>query len=106
MVPPAKRSIPWAGEGCSGDVLSFHRFLFILLGPPKVKAYHEVGRAMATLLTDEVSLAQHPWMGWAWNGDTRTPLLCRLQRRAEDGASWWPPLPRIRKQKLGWVCRM
>ncbi|NXO79371.1 S4A4 protein, partial [Sitta europaea] len=30
------------------------RFLFILLGPPKVKAYHEVGRAMATLLTDEL----------------------------------------------------
>ncbi|NWZ89112.1 S4A4 protein, partial [Nesospiza acunhae] len=30
------------------------RFLFILLGPPRVKAYHEVGRAMATLLTDEL----------------------------------------------------
>ncbi|NXX54999.1 S4A4 protein, partial [Scopus umbretta] len=31
------------------------RFLFILLGPQdKVKAYHEVGRAMATLLTDEL----------------------------------------------------
>ncbi|NXS41306.1 S4A4 protein, partial [Balaeniceps rex] len=31
------------------------RFLFILLGPrAKVKAYHEVGRAMATLLTDEL----------------------------------------------------
>lgn len=36
-----------------------HRFLFILLGPhAKVKAYHEIGRAMATLLTDEVSLMQ------------------------------------------------
>lgn len=35
------------------------RFLFILLGPQaKVKAYHEIGRAMATLLTDEVSLTQ------------------------------------------------
>lgn len=44
------------------------RFLFILLGPQaKVKAYHEVGRAMATLLTDEVSLVQHPWVGWAWD---------------------------------------
>lgn len=33
------------------------RFLFILLGPRvNVKAYHEVGRAMATLLVDEVSL--------------------------------------------------
>ncbi|NXJ11357.1 S4A4 protein, partial [Odontophorus gujanensis] len=31
------------------------RFLFILLGPQaKVKAYHEIGRAMATLLTDEL----------------------------------------------------
>lgn len=44
------------------------RFLFILLGPrAEVKAYHEVGRAMATLLTDEVSLVQHPWVGWAWD---------------------------------------
>ncbi|KAH0618082.1 hypothetical protein JD844_017062 [Phrynosoma platyrhinos] len=31
------------------------RFLFILLGPrAKVKAYHEIGRAVATLLTDEL----------------------------------------------------
>ncbi|NXW61157.1 S4A4 protein, partial [Eurystomus gularis] len=31
------------------------RFIFILLGPrAKVKAYYEVGRAMATLLTDEL----------------------------------------------------
>ncbi|XP_015277811.1 PREDICTED: anion exchange protein 4 isoform X2 [Gekko japonicus] len=31
------------------------RFLFILLGPRvKVKAYHEIGRAVATLLTDEL----------------------------------------------------
>ncbi|NXI61771.1 S4A4 protein, partial [Anseranas semipalmata] len=31
------------------------RFLFILLGPQaKEKAYHEIGRAMATLLTDEL----------------------------------------------------
>lgn len=43
-----------------------HRFLFILLGPQaKEKAYHEVGRAMATLLTDEVSLVHHPWVVWA-----------------------------------------
>lgn len=62
-----------------------HRFLFILLGPrAKVKAYHEVGRAMATLLTDEVSLVQHPWVGQAWDEaeaeDTKAPLLCRLQQ--------------------------
>ncbi|KAM5131975.1 electrogenic sodium bicarbonate cotransporter 1-like isoform 2-T2 [Mantella aurantiaca] len=31
------------------------RFIFILLGPKnKLKAYHEIGRAMATLLTDEL----------------------------------------------------
>ncbi|XP_032076337.1 anion exchange protein 4 [Thamnophis elegans] len=31
------------------------RFLFILLGPrARLKAYHEIGRAMATLLTDEL----------------------------------------------------
>lgn len=87
-----------------------HRFLFILLGPrAKVKAYHEVGRAMATLLTDEVSLVQHPQVGWtqdeAQAEDSRAPLLCRLQ--AEDGASWWPPLPKIRKQRTGGaVCGM
>ncbi|XP_064244295.1 anion exchange protein 4 [Passer domesticus] len=32
------------------------RFLFILLGPARVNTYHEVGRAMATLLTDEALL--------------------------------------------------
>uniref|UniRef100_A0A8C9N3Y5 Anion exchange protein n=1 Tax=Serinus canaria TaxID=9135 RepID=A0A8C9N3Y5_SERCA len=42
--------------GSLAEVSLPSRFLFILLGPPRVKAYHEVGRAMATLLTDEVSL--------------------------------------------------
>ncbi|KFP69290.1 Electrogenic sodium bicarbonate cotransporter 1, partial [Acanthisitta chloris] len=40
--------------GSLAEVALPSRFLFILLGPPKVKAYHEVGRAMATLLTDEL----------------------------------------------------
>ncbi|NWI46818.1 S4A4 protein, partial [Picathartes gymnocephalus] len=40
--------------GALAEVSLPSRFLFILLGPPKVKAYHEVGRAMATLLTDEL----------------------------------------------------
>ncbi|NXN07725.1 S4A4 protein, partial [Indicator maculatus] len=40
--------------GSLAEVALPSRFLFILLGPQtKVKAYHEVGRAMATLLTDE-----------------------------------------------------
>lgn len=37
-------------------LLSFSiRFLFILLGPKgKAKSYHEIGRAIATLMSDEV----------------------------------------------------
>ncbi|NXN71834.1 S4A4 protein, partial [Himantopus himantopus] len=43
------------GLGSLAEVALPSRFLFILLGPrAKVKAYHEVGRAMATLLTDEL----------------------------------------------------
>lgn len=42
---------------------SAYRFVFFLLGPrAKVKAYHEIGRAVATLLTDDVSLG----VGWNW----------------------------------------
>ncbi|NXF37198.1 S4A4 protein, partial [Nyctibius bracteatus] len=41
--------------GSLAEVALPSRFLFFLLGPQaKVKAYHEVGRAMATLLTDEL----------------------------------------------------
>ncbi|NWS09488.1 S4A4 protein, partial [Motacilla alba] len=40
--------------GSLAEVSLPSRFLFILLGPPKAKAYQEVGRAMATLLTDEL----------------------------------------------------
>ncbi|KFQ37645.1 Electrogenic sodium bicarbonate cotransporter 1, partial [Mesitornis unicolor] len=41
--------------GSLAEVALPSRFLFILLGPhAKAKAYHEVGRAMATLLTDEL----------------------------------------------------
>uniref|UniRef100_A0A8C4UTZ1 Anion exchange protein n=1 Tax=Falco tinnunculus TaxID=100819 RepID=A0A8C4UTZ1_FALTI len=43
------------GLGSLAEVALPSRFLFILLGPrTKVKAYHEVGRAMATLLMDEL----------------------------------------------------
>uniref|UniRef100_A0A7M4DXM9 Anion exchange protein n=1 Tax=Crocodylus porosus TaxID=8502 RepID=A0A7M4DXM9_CROPO len=43
------------GLGALTEVAFPSRFLFILLGPrAKVKAYHEIGRAMATLLTDEL----------------------------------------------------
>ncbi|XP_010209614.1 PREDICTED: anion exchange protein 4 [Tinamus guttatus] len=41
--------------GALAEIALPSRFLFILLGPrAKAKAYHEIGRAMATLLTDEV----------------------------------------------------
>ncbi|NXP55323.1 S4A4 protein, partial [Heliornis fulica] len=41
--------------GSLAEVALPSRFLFILLGPQgKVNVYHEVGRAMATLLTDEL----------------------------------------------------
>ncbi|NWX12438.1 S4A4 protein, partial [Aegotheles bennettii] len=41
--------------GSLAEVALPSRFLFIMLGPRgKVKAYHEIGRAMATLLTDEL----------------------------------------------------
>uniref|UniRef100_A0A8D0HI27 Anion exchange protein n=1 Tax=Sphenodon punctatus TaxID=8508 RepID=A0A8D0HI27_SPHPU len=41
--------------GALTEVAFAIRFLFILLGPrAKVKAYHEIGRSIATLLTDEL----------------------------------------------------
>ncbi|XP_030069055.1 electrogenic sodium bicarbonate cotransporter 1 isoform X2 [Microcaecilia unicolor] len=41
--------------GALTEVVLPSRFLFILLGPKaKLKAYHEIGRAIATLLTDEL----------------------------------------------------
>uniref|UniRef100_A0A8C3XTN7 Anion exchange protein n=1 Tax=Chelydra serpentina TaxID=8475 RepID=A0A8C3XTN7_CHESE len=43
------------GLGALTEVAFPSRFLFILLGPrAKVKAYHEIGRAVATVLTDEL----------------------------------------------------
>lgn len=39
----------------------FVRFLFILLGPKgKAKSYHEIGRAIATLMSDEVGVLTSP----------------------------------------------
>uniref|UniRef100_A0A8D2NBB2 Anion exchange protein n=1 Tax=Zonotrichia albicollis TaxID=44394 RepID=A0A8D2NBB2_ZONAL len=40
--------------GSLAEVSLPSRFLFILLGPPRVKAYHEVGRAMATLISPQL----------------------------------------------------
>lgn len=39
------------------NIVFICRFLFILLGPKgKAKSYHEIGRAIATLMSDEVGL--------------------------------------------------
>uniref|UniRef100_H0YTT6 Anion exchange protein n=1 Tax=Taeniopygia guttata TaxID=59729 RepID=H0YTT6_TAEGU len=40
--------------GSLAEVSLPSRFLFILLGPPRVKAYPEVGRAMATLISPQL----------------------------------------------------
>lgn len=53
---------------------SLPRFLFILLGPAgKAKSYNEIGRAIATLMVDDVSKCQtRP----CWK-----PLLLRAGRK-------------------------
>ncbi|NXQ41716.1 S4A4 protein, partial [Catharus fuscescens] len=59
--------------GSLAEVSLPSRFLFILLGPPKVKAYHEVGRAMATLLTDEL------FQRAAWQAEHREDLITGIE---------------------------
>ncbi|KFV71062.1 Electrogenic sodium bicarbonate cotransporter 1, partial [Dryobates pubescens] len=60
--------------GSLAEVALPSRFLFILLGPQtKVKAYHEVGRAMATLLTDE------HFRRAAWQAECREDLLAGME---------------------------
>ena len=46
------------------------RFLFILLGPKgKAKSYHEIGRAIATLMSDEVGNREDGdlWMAFLYS---------------------------------------
>ncbi|XP_059716519.1 anion exchange protein 4 [Haemorhous mexicanus] len=59
--------------GSLAEVSLPSRFLFILLGPPRVKAYHEVGRAMATLLTDEL------FQRVAWQARHREDLMAGME---------------------------
>lgn len=41
-------------------ISSLHRFLFVLLGPQgKAKSYNEIGRAIATLMVDDVSACKY-----------------------------------------------
>uniref|UniRef100_A0A8C3KAL6 Anion exchange protein n=1 Tax=Calidris pygmaea TaxID=425635 RepID=A0A8C3KAL6_9CHAR len=60
--------------GSLAEVALPSRFLFILLGPrDKAKAYHEVGRAMATLLMDE----QFQWV--ARQAEHREDLIAGME---------------------------
>ncbi|XP_009974289.3 anion exchange protein 4 [Tyto alba] len=60
--------------GSLAEVALPSRFLFILLGPrAKEKAYHEVGRAMATLLADE------HFQRVAWQAEHREDLIAGLE---------------------------
>ncbi|CAM4601375.1 unnamed protein product [Caretta caretta] len=63
--------------GALTEVAFPSRFLFILLGPrAKVKAYHEIGRAVATVLTDEGS----PCFG---DGALFQRVACQAQDRED-----------------------
>ncbi|XP_063998029.1 electroneutral sodium bicarbonate exchanger 1-like [Pogoniulus pusillus] len=70
------------------------RFLFVLLGPAgKAQQYHEVGRCMATLMTDEVFQAV------AYKGKGRGDLVAGIEEFLEQvkvlPAGQWDPSIRI-----------
>ena len=53
--------------------MCFDRFLFILLGPKgKAKSYHEIDRAIATLMSDEVGAFMTRFLKVPYN---TTPIL-------------------------------
>lgn len=56
-----------------------YRFLFILLGPQgKAKSYNEIGRAIATLMVDDVSV---------WQNVSMTCLLYQMAHADTDSVS-------------------
>ncbi|NXL03534.1 S4A4 protein, partial [Mesembrinibis cayennensis] len=80
--------------GSLAEVTLPSRFLFILLGPrAKVKAYHEVGRAMATLLTDEL------FQRVAWQAEHREDLIAGMEAFLDEltvlPPRKWDPSARI-----------
>ncbi|XP_027498953.1 anion exchange protein 4 [Corapipo altera] len=79
--------------GSLAEVALPSRFLFILLGPPKVKAYHEVGRAMATLLMDEL------FQRVAWQAEHREDLITGMEAFLDElivlPPGKWDPSARI-----------
>ncbi|NXR84159.1 S4A4 protein, partial [Pycnonotus jocosus] len=79
--------------GSLAEVSLPSRFLFILLGPPEVKAYYEVGRAMATLLTDEL------FQRVAWQAEHREDLITGIEAFLDElivlPPGKWDPSTRI-----------
>ncbi|XP_027744449.1 anion exchange protein 4 [Empidonax traillii] len=79
--------------GSLAEVALPSRFLFILLGPPKVKAYQEVGRAMATLLMDEL------FQRVAWQAEHREDLITGMETFLDElivlPPGKWDPSARI-----------
>ncbi|NXP67700.1 S4A4 protein, partial [Chloropsis cyanopogon] len=79
--------------GSLAEVSLPSRFLFILLGPPRVKAYLEVGRAMATLLTDEL------FQRVAWQAEHREDLMAGIEAFLDElivlPPGKWDPSARI-----------
>ncbi|KGL97829.1 Electrogenic sodium bicarbonate cotransporter 1, partial [Charadrius vociferus] len=80
--------------GSLAEVALPSRFVFILLGPQdKVKAYHEVGRAMATLLTDEL------FQRVAWQAEHREDLIAGMEAFLDElivlPPGKWDPNARI-----------
>ncbi|XP_042743122.1 anion exchange protein 4 [Lagopus leucura] len=80
--------------GSLAEVALPSRFLFILLGPQaKAKAYHEIGRAMATLLTDEL------FQRIAWQAKHQEDLIAGIDEFLEEltvlPPGKWDPSDRI-----------
>lgn len=61
MSPSPSFPSPWIYKPLNPLIfICSDRFLFILLGPPgKTKSYNEIGRAIATLMVDDVSDCHH-----------------------------------------------
>ncbi|XP_074866206.1 anion exchange protein 4 isoform X2 [Carettochelys insculpta] len=80
--------------GALAEVAFPSRFLFILLGPrAKAKAYHEIGRAAATVLTDEL------FQRVAYQAEDREDLLAGIDEFLDEltvlPPGKWDPVLRI-----------
>ncbi|OCT88482.1 electrogenic sodium bicarbonate cotransporter 1 [Xenopus laevis] len=85
--------------GSLTEVVLPSRFIFILLGPKvKTKAYHEIGRAIATLLTDEL------FQKTAYKATSRSELLDGIDEFLDELSilppGKWDPTVRIQPPKF------